>query len=117
MSKDKRIDKDWDGREPMTGVPMTGNIDSSYNYSTNGAWDINTENNVGYTPDMRADADRNRKPYDIKTDVNQGYNEDPYVKNNIASQEFDYTKEETGWIASKDEPTPNMKQKTKSNIK
>ena len=36
MKNDRKKDKDWDGYEPMTGTPMTGNMDSSFNYSTNG---------------------------------------------------------------------------------
>lgn len=95
MRTDKKKDKDLDGYEPMTGTPMTGNIDSSYNYSTNGTTKMTQKNNVGYAPkDMRTDADRyNKKGYDTETDVERNFNSDPLLKNNIATQEFDYTKE------------------------
>lgn len=95
MKNDRKKDKDWDGYEPMTGTPMTGNMDSSFNYSTNGTTNMTKKYDVDYTPNaMRADADRRKEGYDIETDVKQSFTSDPMLKNNIATQEFDYTKEE-----------------------
>lgn len=95
MKNDRKKDKDWDGYEPMTGTPMTGNMDSSYNYSTNGTTNMTKKYDIDYAPDdMRADADKRKEGYDIETDVKQGFTNDPLLKNNIATQEFDYTKEE-----------------------
>lgn len=100
INKQKNKDWNWNGNEPMTGTPMTGDIINNQNYDmgnlANSSFGTAQESSANrYIPNMRADADKEKKGYDIKADVEQSFSNDPNLKNNIATPEFDYTKEET----------------------
>lgn len=107
-------DKDWDGYEPMTGTPMTGDLENGDTYNAGGitktmGYTPGNEKTKNYAPDMRADADKRKEAYDIKSDVEQSFNNDPNLKNNIATPEFDYTKEEAlGWVDSENSPNEKV---------
>lgn len=106
-NKSSDRDEKWNEYEPLSGTPITKNMDSSYNYRTNETTNMTRKNDGDYAPDLRSDTDlnKNRKPYDIEMEGTT-YDEDSMVRNNIAYGEFDYTKEDTdSWLSPDKTPT------------